>query len=196
MPRAAWLALCSSSIAAEMTRPNEMPVMPCSTISDMTNTKEPSLGICREREHKLYSGLLVIHLLYSVLEVLGETLVLNLDPMSSSGGAKRTNEFIKKFLFPRKGFCNYCRLQDTPMWYIKGNSTNCGHPSMFTSVMEYHCIWGKRCRLLWLCSVWDKLPEVPSFEPVCWGWRLKDPKEWEIMSLTDFCNLLLVHVWG
>lgn len=53
MPRAAWLALCSSSIADEMTRPNEMPVTPCSTIRIMTSTKEPSLGIYkRERQRE------------------------------------------------------------------------------------------------------------------------------------------------
>lgn len=46
MPRAAWLALCSSSIADEMTRPNEMPVTPCSTMRMMISTKEPSLCIC------------------------------------------------------------------------------------------------------------------------------------------------------
>lgn len=47
------MALCSSSIADEMTRPNEMPVTPCSTIRIMTSTKEPSLGIYkRERQRE------------------------------------------------------------------------------------------------------------------------------------------------
>lgn len=45
MPRAAWLADCSSSIAEEMTSPNEIPVTPCSTINEITRSKEPSLGI-------------------------------------------------------------------------------------------------------------------------------------------------------
>lgn len=46
------MALCSSSIADEITRPNEMPVTPCRTIRIMTSTKDPSLGFCKDRERE------------------------------------------------------------------------------------------------------------------------------------------------